>query len=71
MIRFAIDGITSFSYKPLKIATFLGMCVSLLAILYSVYAVVLKFTHPEVVTQGWTTVIVAVMMLGGIQLIIL
>lgn len=71
MIWFALDGITSFSYKPLKIATILWLCVSILTILYSVYAVGLKLYYPDTVVQWWTTVIVAVMMIGWLQLMIL
>jgi len=68
MIRFAFDGITSFSNFPLQIATFLGFLFSLVAfglILYSLYS---KFILNQVVT-GWTSLMVSTMFIGGVQLL--
>jgi len=67
MIKFALDGITSFSDIPLKLATWLGYFTSFLALLYlcSVFVQkVLGFT-----VQGWATIMVAVLFIGGVQLI--
>lgn len=73
MVNFALDGITSFSTKPLRMATLLGFWSALLGFLGIVYAVVGKFLHPSFFPQewvtGWTGLFVAVMFLGGIQLI--
>ena len=68
MIKFALDGITSFSAFPLHIATILGVLVSLLSFIYAVYAVYIRLaTHSAV--PGWTSVLVAVLFLGGVQLL--
>ncbi len=68
MITFALDGITAFSDKPLKIVTYSGFYVSLLAfiiILYSFFSfLVLHRTIP-----GWTSLMISTMFIGGIQLI--
>jgi len=68
MLRFAMDGITSFSDKPLNFVTQAGFVVfflSFLEILHQLFGhYVLKTTIP-----GWTSLIVAIMFLGGIQLI--
>lgn len=73
MVNFALDGITSFSTKPLRIATLLGFWSALIGFLGIVYAVIGKFLHPSFFPQewvtGWTGLFVAVMFLGGIQLI--
>jgi glycosyltransferase involved in cell wall biosynthesis len=69
MIKFALDGITSFSSVPLKLATWLGYLASLLAFAYlcSVFIQkVLGFT-----VQGWATLMVGMLFLGGVQLICL
>jgi dolichol-phosphate mannosyltransferase len=69
MIKFALDGITSFSSLPLKLATWLGYFTSLLAFLYlcSVFIQkVLGFT-----VHGWATIMVGMLFIGGIQLICL
>ena len=68
MMRFAIDGITSFSNFPLQIATFLGFLFSIVAFGIIIYALYSKFILHEVVT-GWTSIMVSSMFIGGVQLI--
>jgi len=68
MIRFALNGIFSFSFLPLQVATYLGFGVSLISFVYLVYAVWLKLFTSRVV-QGWASVIVAVLFMGGVQLV--
>lgn len=70
MLRFALDGLTSFSYVPLRLATYLGFTVSLISLVYIVWALGLKLLTNRVVA-GWTSIIVAVLFVGGIQLITL
>jgi dolichol-phosphate mannosyltransferase len=67
MIKFALDGITSFSDIPLKLATWLGYFTSFLALLYLLSVFVQKALGDTV--QGWATIMVAVLFLGGVQLI--
>jgi dolichol-phosphate mannosyltransferase len=67
MIRFALDGITSFSTMPLRFATWLGYAASTLAFIYLASVFVQKLLGYTV--QGWATIMVAVLFLGGIQLI--
>ncbi len=69
MLKFAIDGITSFSSAPLKLASWLGYLASLLAFVYLVHVVVQKLTGTTV--QGWAAIMVAMLFLGGVQLICL
>ncbi|MFH0895110.1 MAG: glycosyltransferase family 2 protein [Bacteroidota bacterium] len=68
MIRFAIDGITSFSNFPLKFATIAGFVVSFVAFLIMIYALYARFISKDYV-PGWTSLILSVMFIGGIQLI--
>jgi dolichol-phosphate mannosyltransferase len=70
MILFAADGLTSFSIKPLRIAIFLGAIISFLSFLYGVYALCIYFFTDKVMT-GWTSLLVSVLFLGGLQLIFL
>ncbi len=69
MLKFALDGITSFSMVPLKMATWLGYSASLIAFLYACSALVQKVLGYTV--QGWATIVVFVLFLGGVQLICL
>lgn len=67
MIKFALDGITSFSSVPLKLATWLGYVAALLAVGYLLSVFVQKALGHTV--QGWATIMVAVLFLGSVQLI--
>ena len=67
MIRFATDGISSFSNWPLKMATLLGFAVSGIAFLLILYSLYQKFFgYTEV---GWTSLHISVLFLGGVQLL--
>ncbi len=69
MLSFALDGITSFSVKPLKIISNLGIIISILSVLGLIYALVAKLTG--VAVAGWTAIIGSIWLLGGIQLLCL
>ena len=68
MIRFATDGILSFSTKPLQFSIAIGMIsafVSLLVILYALFIRI--FTNTWV--TGWTAIMIAILFIGGVQLL--
>jgi dolichol-phosphate mannosyltransferase len=67
MMRFAFDAIVAFSAVPLKVASVLGLVVSMLGGLYGVY-VVGVWLLSDAVVPGWTSVAIAVIVLGGVQL---
>lgn len=68
MLRLALDGITSFSSAPLRIATYLGVVTTFFSFAYIVYAVYIRvFTDHAI--AGWTSVLVSVLFIGGVQLI--
>ncbi len=71
MLRFAIDGITSFSDIPLRFASYFGFSVSAIAFVYALVVVGAKLlrVYPPGYTPGWALTIVAVVFLGGVQLI--
>lgn len=68
MIAFAIQGITSFSILPLRISTMLGVLFSFGSFLYALYVLYIKF-FTNAFIQGWTSILMSVLFLGGIQLI--
>jgi len=68
MIRLAMDGITSFSNLPLKFATITGFLVSGIAFIMILYALYSRFISRHYV-QGWTSLMLAVLFIGGVQLI--
>ena len=66
MLRFAWDGITSFSSKPLKFSLYVGLFSLFFGILYSIYAVIVFCMGNTI--PGWTSMMLAILILGGIQL---
>ena len=69
MMMLALQGITSFSTKPLYAAIYIGFTFSILSLLYVPFAIYSYFTNHTV--SGWSSLIVTVTFLGGLQLIIL
>jgi len=71
LFRYAFDGITSFSYRPLRLATLLGFVVSAFAILYLLRVVVFWWFGIDQtdVNKGYNTLAVSILFLGGVQLL--
>ena len=70
MLYFAIDGITSFSSFPLRLSAYFGFILAFFSFLYIVYALYIRLFTQDAV-PGWTSVLVAVLFIGGIQMIFL
>lgn len=68
MVHFATDGILSFSTVPLKLATTIGFGASLVALLGGAYAVLSRLLTNHWVA-GWTSIFLAVLFMGGVQLV--
>jgi polyisoprenyl-phosphate glycosyltransferase len=68
MIKLALDGITSFSNFPLKFATFAGFIVSGISFFLILYALYSRFISKDY-EPGWTSLMLVILFLGGIQLI--
>ncbi|PKM76652.1 MAG: glycosyltransferase [Firmicutes bacterium HGW-Firmicutes-15] len=69
MLRFSMDGITSFSYKPLKLATYLGFVVSFASFVYLLISLGEKIFTAST-TAGWSSLIACLMLLNGVILIL-
>jgi dolichol-phosphate mannosyltransferase len=70
MVRFAIDAIVSFSFAPLRLAVWTGFCAIGVAFLGIIYAVALRFfADPSHWVRGWASIFVAILFMGGVQLI--
>jgi dolichol-phosphate mannosyltransferase len=67
MVRFATDGLTSFSTVPLRLASWTGFVVSFGSFLYGLYAVARHFGG--VTVEGWASLAVIISFVGGVQLI--
>lgn len=67
MLALAFDGITSFSIKPISMITGLGAIIIFICILAAVYALISYFTGN--VVAGWTSLILSIWFIGGVQLL--
>ena len=66
MLSFAFEGILSFSVRPLRVITVLGLIISLLSFVFLIYVIIGHFIHGNV--AGWTTMVALVCFFGGFQI---
>ena len=69
LLTLAVDGITSFSTAPLRISTVVGLIVSLSALVYMLYVLVKTLVMGGDPVQGFPTLIIVMLFLGGVQLL--
>lgn len=67
MVHFALDGITSFSTMPIKLIMNLGILIILISIILMIYTLIQKFNGGTV--SGWSSLMISIWLLGGIQLL--
>lgn len=70
MLKLAWNGITHFSHLPLQLSTYIGVAVSILCALWILQALYVSLVL-KIAVPGWTSLMVAVLFLGGVQLITL
>jgi len=66
MISLAVEGITSFSTKPLRYVTWLGFIIALFSVLYILWAVLARLLG--ITVSGWASIVSSIYLLGGVQL---
>jgi len=71
MLKFAFDAITSFSYKPLKLASYTGLLLSVLSFVYLLTILLQKLFFRGSTVQGWASILAVNLFFNGIILIIL
>lgn len=69
MARLAMKGAVSFGFKPIRLSLFFGISISILASLYAIYALYAHWQGRTV--PGWTSTMIAIMFLGGVQLLMI
>lgn len=67
LFKYALEGIISFSTKPLRFATYVGFLSSVLSIIYMIVVVAQKLIF-DIAVPGYATIVVLVLLLGGLQL---
>jgi len=71
MLKLSMDALTSFSYIPLKLATYLGFTVAVFSLFGIIYAIIRKEFFSNAVVSGWTFLAITILFLGSIQLFVL
>lgn len=71
MLKFAADGIISFSSVPLKFITNVGFIIAGASFLGILYAASMKVLSPETAVEGWTFIVISILFIGGVQLMML
>ena len=67
LLNYAIEGIIGFSTKPLRLATYLGMLTALAAVIYTVFVILEKLVWQTTI-PGYASIVVLILLLGGMQL---
>ena len=71
MLKLAFDGLTTFSYKPLKLASYIGTIISLGSFAYLIFVIVQRLFFPETVQPGWASTLAVSLFFNGITLLML
>lgn len=69
MVKFALDGITGFSSQPLRLASHVGLFFAMASLALMLFLMLYKVGGGEGIIPGWTSLAVAVLFLGGVQLL--
>ena len=69
LVRYALDGVFSFSYLPLRLLTYAGLFIALLGFAIGLFFIVRRLLGIEIAQTGFTTLVTLVLFLGGVQLI--
>ena len=68
-LKLALDSITSFTYLPIRLMSYVGLVVAMLGFLYAVVVIINALAgHP---TQGWASLMVVLLVIGGIQMLMM
>jgi len=68
MLKLAMDGITGFSDKPLFLVGYLGFTITLITLVLIIWEILNKLLHPHASVWGWTSLLVVILFLGGVQM---
>jgi dolichol-phosphate mannosyltransferase len=68
-LKLALDSVTSFTYQPIRLMSYVGAAVALMGFLYAVLAGVLALRGRT--PQGWSSLMVVILVIGGIQMLMM
>ena len=68
-LKLVVDSVTSFTYLPIRMMSYLGFCVALLGFLYAAFVAVHALSGQPI--QGWSSLMVVVLIIGGFQMLLM
>lgn len=68
LVKYALEGITAFSTKPLKLATYVGLLSTFASIVYLIVVIIQHFFFDTNAFSGYATIVALILLIGGIQL---
>jgi dolichol-phosphate mannosyltransferase len=71
LLSFGLQGIVSFSKVPLKLSIVIGMIIAVAGIAYGLLTAIERIVNPDIAPAGWVSIIVIMLIIGGVQLIML
>ena len=66
-----VDGLTAFSVKPLRVATFLGFITACLGMLYLLYTVIFYFINSGIISEGYSSIMATLLFIGGMLMMMI
>ncbi|MCI6977904.1 MAG: hypothetical protein MR930_04640 [Lachnospiraceae bacterium] len=70
-VKMFVDGLTAFSVKPLRAATFLGFFTASVGMLHLIYTVLFYFINPEIIAEGYSSIMATLLFIGGMLLLMM
>lgn len=70
-LKMFMDGLTAFSIKPLRIASIIGFITAVIGVLYIAYTIVFYFYSPEIVSEGYSSLLSVMLFIGGLLMMMI
>lgn len=70
-LKMFMDGLTAFSIKPLRVASFIGFITAAIGVIYILFTIVFYFVSPEVVSEGYSSLLSVILFIGGMLMMMI
>lgn len=70
-IKMIVDGLTAFSIKPLRVATFIGGLTAILGLVYMIFTIAFYFISDNYVTEGYSSLMSVILFIGGMMMMMI
>lgn len=70
-LKMFMDGLTAFSIKPLRLASFIGFITAAIGVIYIIFTIIFYFVSPEVVSEGYSSLLSVILFIGGMLMMMI